>query len=95
MVQPTQLLKNLGVVGRLIQHSLVRRLGTIKLRDNISMLREKRKNQAVAHIFLLFMNMSNLEPNVLLGQRSRGGIDNIFKALQNSSVKLSRQYVSR
>lgn len=43
MVQPTQLLKNLGVVGRLIQHSLVRRLGTIKLRDNISMLREKKK----------------------------------------------------
>lgn len=45
MVQPPQLLKNLGVVGRLIQHSLVRRLGTVKLRDYISILRGRGKEQ--------------------------------------------------
>lgn len=93
MVQPTQLLQNFGVVGRLIQHPLVRRLGTIELQDNVRILHGHTKSQTIAYIFLLLMNMSDLEPDVLLGKGPRGRIDNVFKTLKISSVKIYRQYV--
>lgn len=37
------------------------------------------------YVFLLLVNMANLKPNVLLGERSRGIVDNVFEALMQFS----------
>ena len=38
------------------------------------------------YVFLLFVNMSNLEPNILFSQRSGGICNNVFEALIRRSV---------
>lgn len=63
MVQPTQLLQDLGMVGRVIKNPLVRGFGAVK-------------------IFLLFVNVANLEPDILLGQWPRGRVDDVFEAIK-------------
>lgn len=50
VVQPAQLLQNLGVVRVSVQYTLVCIFGTVK-------------------ILLLLVNMADLEPDVLFGQR--------------------------
>lgn len=36
----------------------------------------------VSYILLLFMNVADLEPDVFLGKRTRGVVDNVFEALK-------------
>lgn len=43
----------------------------------------------MTYVLLLFVNMANLEPNILLGQGTRRVIDNVFEAL-TMSVNKSR-----
>lgn len=35
----------------------------------------------MTHVFLLLVNMANLEPDVFFGQRTRGIANDIFEAL--------------
>lgn len=69
MMQPAQLLEDLGVVGRVIENPLVCSSGTLELQivttfaSNLAFLE--------THIFLLLMDVTNLEPDVFLSQRTR------------------------
>jgi hypothetical protein len=36
------------------------------------------------YILLLFMNVTNLEPNILLSERARRVIDDVFEALERT-----------
>lgn len=63
MVEPTQLLKDLGVVGIPVENASVGSLCRIK-------------------VLLLLVNVTNLEPDILLGQGTRRLVDNEFEALQ-------------
>jgi hypothetical protein len=69
MVQPSELLKNLGMVGITLKHSLISRL-------------------CVIVVFLLFVHMADLEPDVFLGQGRWWRIDNVLEALQTLTVLL-------
>jgi len=40
----------------------------------------------MAYILLLLVHMANLEPNVLLGQRSRRRVDDVLEALEAVST---------
>jgi len=63
VVEPSQLLQDLGVVGVPIEHTPVGGLGRLK-------------------VFLLLVNVTNLEPDVFLGERTRRVVDDVFEALQ-------------
>jgi hypothetical protein len=43
-------------------------------------------DEARTYIFLLLMNVTDLEPNVLFSQWARRVIDNVLEALRNKSV---------
>jgi hypothetical protein len=43
----------------------------------------------MTYIFLLFIDMTNLKPDVFLAERSRRVVDNVFEALQ---VKFSESF---
>ena len=45
-------------------------------------------NTCETHVFLLFMNVSDLEPNVLLCERPRRILDNVLEALETLAVLL-------
>ena len=36
----------------------------------------------VAYIFLLFVNVADLEPDIFLGKRTRWVVDDVFEALE-------------
>lgn len=63
MVEPTQLLKNLGVIGIPIEHATISSLSRLK-------------------VLLLLVDVTNLEPNILLSQRTRRLVDNEFETFQ-------------
>ena len=62
MVQPTQLLKDLGVIGITFKHPTIGTLSSFEL-------------------LLLFVYVTDLEPDVFLSQRPRRVCDNVFEAL--------------
>lgn len=62
VVQPAQLLQNLGVVRVSVEHTLVGILGAVK-------------------VLLLFMHMTDLEPDVLFRQWRRRRVNNVLEAL--------------
>jgi hypothetical protein len=43
--------------------------------------------KAVTYILLLFVDVADLKPDVLFGQRAWGIIDNIFEALEHVSSR--------
>lgn len=69
VVQPAQLLQDLGMVGVPVQHTLVGILGTVE-------------------VLLLLVDMANLEPDILLGQRRRWGVDDVLEALETLVILL-------
>jgi hypothetical protein len=73
VVQPTQLLQDLGMVGVAVQNTSVCLLGRIE-------------------VLLLFVDMTDLEPNVFLRKGTRRVGDNILEALQ-ALVKLLLLFV--
>lgn len=70
MVQPAELLENLGVLGVALENTLVGRLGAIKL-EGVRSKATKSARGGEAYIFLLLVDMANLEPDVFLGQGAR------------------------
>lgn len=81
MMQPSQLLENLGVVRRMIEDSLVGSLGTLELFSVLGLIFKGELGRMSAYVFLLLMNMSDLEPNVLLSERSGWRVHNVLEAL--------------
>lgn len=65
MVQPTELLKDLGMVGVALKYPSVCSLGSFEF-------------------LLLFINVTNLKPDIFFGQRSRWVGDNVFEALRGN-----------
>ncbi len=61
-----------------IENSAIGRFGTIILR-NAQHRFEIYAN--FTHVFLLLVHMTNLKPNILLRQRGRRRVHNIFKTL--------------
>lgn len=80
-MKPAQLLENFGVIGRILQDSIVRILRVVKL--VLCQLRDVKtdKNCNYTHVLLLLMHMANLEPDIVLGEWRRRRADNEFEAL--------------
>lgn len=81
MMKPTKLLEDLGVVGRVVENSLIRGFGAIKLQRLSINSAWHFAMKAATYVFLLFVNMADLEPDVLLGQGSGRRVDNVLEAL--------------
>jgi hypothetical protein len=69
MVQPSQLLENLGMVRVTLKHPLISRF-------------------CVIVVFLLFVHMADLKPDVLLGKGRWWRVDYVLEALQTLAVLL-------
>lgn len=80
VMQPAQLLKYLGVVGGVVQNTLIGSLGAVEL-DEMSAAESTVHPRITAHVFLLLMDMTNLEPDVLLGEGARRRVHNVLEAL--------------
>lgn len=83
-MQPTKLLQYFRMVGVAIQHALVCRLCSLELlRLSVSVWPFLTGTmRLVAYIFLLFVNVADLEPNVFLGKGTRWVVDDVFEALE-------------
>lgn len=88
VVQPSELLQDLGMVRVLVKHSAVGGLGSVKLCATVSRGRKKkgggggRRGAGITYVFLLLVDMANLEVDVLLGQWARRIVYNVLEALQ-------------
>ena len=69
MVEPAELLEDLGVVGVPIQDALVRRLCAVILQEMVLPGAGRDSLAVGTYVFLLLMHVANLEPDVFLGQR--------------------------
>ena len=66
------------MIGITFQDAAVGALGCFELQ---TMLASFEQVQGCTYLFLLFVNMSDLEPDVLFGQRARWVGDDVFEAL--------------
>jgi hypothetical protein len=78
VVKPTELLKHFGVIWITFQNATVGTFGCFELEKRLAAIWQAR---TCTYLFLLFVNMSNLEPDVFFGQRARWIGDNVFEAL--------------
>jgi len=78
-MEPAQLLEDLRVIWIALENASVGRLGRVVLCKISGMTWWKRG--AVTYIFLLFMHVSNLEPDVLLTERLWWVRHNVAEAL--------------
>lgn len=62
-----------------VQHPTICALGTFVLQMAVS--DEGQKHKSATHIFLLFMHMANLKPDVFFIQRPRRILDDVLEAL--------------
>jgi hypothetical protein len=88
VMQPAELLEDLGVIRIPVEHPPVRQFGVIVLFDLLGAAGETQRD--FTHICVLFIDMSNLEPDIFF--RQRGGRDrtNVSEALHSvSGVRLS------
>lgn len=91
MMQPTKLLENLCVVGISVKDPPVSSLRGVVLQ--YCQQSSHRKWVDLAYILLLLVHMTNLEPDVFFGKRSRRIGDNVFETLpkcQKNRAVLSR-----
>lgn len=82
VMQPSKLLQNLGVIGIAFKHTHVSCLCIVILHI-ISIVQ---MSVGDTHIFLLLVNMTNLKPDILLGQRIGWKGYDISKALWESVI---------
>lgn len=85
MVQPTQLLQDLGVVRVVLKDTRVRRLGRVVL-SHCQQLAHIGDPNKTTHVLLLLMHMANLKPDVLFAQRLWWIRDDVAEALETESV---------
>lgn len=82
VMQPTELLQDLGVVRVSIKHSSVSILGRLILRNPLERVRDLRsRRDSRAYVFLLLVDMANLKPDVLFRQWARWVRDDVFETL--------------
>lgn len=85
MVESAELLKDLGVCGVLRQYSLVRLLGRDELctggRAGSAFAPSEESEPKTTHVFLLLVDVPNLEPDVDLREWSRRVLQNVAEAL--------------
>jgi len=81
MMQPSELLQDLGVVGVAVEDAHVSALSRIIL-DRVLVV-VTRCDEWSPYLFLLLVNMTNLEPNVFFTQWARRVIDNVLEALHH------------
>jgi hypothetical protein len=88
VVEPSELLKDLGVLGIFVKDAFVGFLGQDVLcvlnKSRVSGQRvEKRKEQGrIAYLLLRLVNVTDLKPDVDLGQRTRWILENVAEALR-------------
>jgi hypothetical protein len=87
VVQPAELLQNLGVFRVTLEDTAVCALGGFELRRCQQLLWE---NLWLTYLFLLLVHMTNLEPDVLFGQRPRRVKHNVLEALAQSQFVYQR-----
>lgn len=81
VVEPTKLLQDLGVVRISVKNSTVRCLRAVILNFK-SEATQCILLGSMTYVFLLLMNVANLEPNVLLGEGRRRRCNNVIEALR-------------
>jgi hypothetical protein len=83
MIESTELLQYLCVSWVLLKHSFVRFFRCDELRDRICKLanHSKSADKQSTHILLLFVDVTNLEPDVDFGERSRRIVEDVSEAL--------------
>lgn len=87
MVQPTELLENLGVVGRVVEDALISRFSAVELKSwSVADQSVTCRRKLGTYVFLLLVDVANLKPDVLLCQGARRGMDNVFEALLTNCV---------
>jgi hypothetical protein len=82
MMQPPKLLQDLCMIGVTVEHPSVCSLGGVEL-SNHQQMEVGRLGRERPYVFLLFVNMTNLEPDILFSQRSRRIVDNVFETLDS------------
>lgn len=85
MVEPTELLENLGMVRVSVKNAAVRRLSRLELHKMLD-TEIGSGEVVVTYVLLLLVDMADLEPDVLLGQGTRRLIDDKFEALLTVST---------
>jgi hypothetical protein len=66
-----------------VQHPTICALGTFVLQKAVS--KEDHKDKSATYIFLLFVHMANLEPDVFFVQRPRRVLHDVLEALSKVS----------
>lgn len=82
-MQPAKLLKHFSVLRIAVKHSSVRSFGAFVLQG---CQKSYSRRDTFTHIFLLFMNVADLEPDVLLVKWSRWIGNNVLEALSSKSA---------
>ena len=89
VIEPTELLQDFGVIGIVLQYTLVRVLSSVILKWPSA---RGTSRGGVTHVFLLLVDVSNLEPDVDLGQRFRRIVQDIAETLQGISIDLESRH---
>jgi hypothetical protein len=85
VVQPSELLQNLGVVGIAVEDAHVSAFGRVILTLESVMMRED-TGECQLYLFLLLIHMANLEPDVLFTKWTGRVCNNVLEALQYSQL---------
>ena len=80
VMKPAKLLEDLGVTRCVVKNSLISLLGSIKLQE--CQRQDQTENMiSKTDVFLLLVDVADLEPYIVLGKRLRRRCNNISKAL--------------
>ena len=82
MVEPAELLQDLGMIGVPVQDALVRRLCAVILQKGVLPCARDDSLALGTYVFLLLMHVADLEPDVLLGQGRRWRLHDVFETLR-------------
>lgn len=81
VMEPSELLQHLGVVRVTLKHTLIGGLSAIILLQDL-VITHVSVMAVKTYVFLLFMNVTDLEPDVFLRKRRRRRVHNVFEALE-------------
>lgn len=80
MMEPAELLQDLGMMWIAVKDAEVGMFRSFVLMGLLARFRSKCVTQCT-HILLLFVNVTDLEPDICLAQRLRRILDNVLEAL--------------
>lgn len=87
MMEPAQLLQNLGVVGVTFEDAVVSHLRIFKLASVST--RSSGPVTGNTYIFLLLMNVANLKPDIFFCERRRRRVHDVLETLGGPSQQLA------